>query len=60
VGPPRRLNRETLNESYRFGNHVRERIHPVLGELDVAPYDTAPEDRAPIACLGVSNASEHT
>src|SRR5437867_9782445 len=32
----------------RFGSHVRERVHPVLGELDVSPCDAAPEDRAGI------------
>jgi predicted kinase len=32
----------------RFGDHVRERVHPVLGELDVSPYDATPEDRARI------------
>lgn len=31
-----------------FGDHVRERVHPVLGELDVSPYDAAPEDQARI------------
>ncbi len=31
-----------------FGDHVRERVHPVLGELDVSPYDAAPEDKARI------------
>lgn len=29
----------------RFGDHVRERVHPVLGEPEVSPYDAAPEDR---------------
>jgi hypothetical protein len=28
-----------------FGDYVRERVHPVLGALDVSPYDAAPEDR---------------
>jgi hypothetical protein len=28
-----------------FGAHVRERVHPALGELGVSPYDAAPEDR---------------
>jgi hypothetical protein len=32
----------------RFGNHVSERVHPILGELDVSPYDAAPEDKARI------------
>ena len=32
----------------RFGNHIRERVHPVVGELDVSPYDAAPEDIARI------------
>ena len=32
----------------RFGNHVCERVHPILGELDVSPYDAAPEDIARI------------
>jgi hypothetical protein len=32
----------------RFGDHVREHVHPVLGELEVSPYDAAPEDRARI------------
>jgi hypothetical protein len=31
-----------------FGDHVRERVHPVLGELDVSPDDAAPEDKARI------------
>ena len=31
-----------------FGNHVRERVHPILGELDVSPYDAGPEDRSRI------------
>jgi hypothetical protein len=32
----------------RFGDHVRETVHPVLGELEVSPYDAAPEDRVRI------------
>jgi hypothetical protein len=31
-----------------FGDHVRKRVHPVLGELDVSLYDAAPEDKARI------------
>jgi len=31
-----------------FGDHVRERVHPILGELDVSPFDAAPEDEARI------------
>ena len=27
-----------------FYNYVRERVHPILGELDVSPYDAGPED----------------
>ena len=32
----------------RFGDHVSERVHPVLRQLDISPYDAAPEDRARI------------
>jgi hypothetical protein len=32
----------------RFENHVRERVHPVLGELHISPHDAAREDRARI------------
>jgi hypothetical protein len=28
-----------------FGDHVRERVHPVLGKLGVSPYDSSPEDK---------------
>src|SRR3972149_6680431 len=31
-----------------FGDYVRERVHPILGELDVSPYDAGPEDRSRI------------
>jgi hypothetical protein len=31
-----------------FGNHVRERVHPILGKLDVSLYDAGPEDRSRI------------
>jgi hypothetical protein len=31
-----------------FYNYVRERVHPVLGELDVSPYDAGPEDMSGI------------
>jgi hypothetical protein len=27
-----------------FGDYMRERVHPRLGELDVSPYDAGPED----------------
>jgi hypothetical protein len=27
-----------------FGDYVRERVHPILGELNVSPYDAGPED----------------
>jgi hypothetical protein len=27
-----------------FGNYVRERVHPILGELDVSPYDAGLEN----------------
>jgi hypothetical protein len=32
----------------RFGDHVSERVHPVLGELDVSPHDASPEDKVRI------------
>jgi citrate lyase gamma subunit len=32
----------------QFGDHVMERVHPVLGELEVSPYDAEPEDRVRI------------
>jgi hypothetical protein len=28
-----------------FGEHVRERVHPFLGELDLSPYDPSPADK---------------
>jgi hypothetical protein len=31
-----------------FDNYVRERVHPILGELDVSPYDAGPEERSRI------------
>jgi hypothetical protein len=31
-----------------FGDHVRERVHPFLGGLDVSPYDPSPEDKGRI------------
>jgi hypothetical protein len=30
----------------QFGDHIREYVHPVLGELDVSPDDATPEDSA--------------
>jgi len=27
-----------------FAHYVMERVHPILGSLDVSPYDAAPED----------------
>ena len=32
----------------QFEEHVRERVHPVLGELDVSLHEAGPEDRARI------------
>jgi hypothetical protein len=31
-----------------FGEYVRERVHPILNELDVSPYDAGPEDMSRI------------
>ena len=31
-----------------FGDHVRERVHPILGKLDISPSDAAPENKARI------------
>jgi hypothetical protein len=29
----------------QFGDYVRERVHPVLGGLDVSPYDASAEEK---------------
>lgn len=47
-----RLTDEGLIELEGFGeefeDYVREDVHPILGQLDVSPYDAAPEDKVRI------------
>lgn len=32
-----------------FSDHVREQVHPILGALDVFPFDASPEDKERIS-----------